>query len=132
MEKIVDIRERIEGRKKEELLEQFRVKIETIQKIAQCSACLYRCAMCGQHVRATDTDTAEQSELSSRGIALCPTCREEFEAYLSLSRGEKRPGLFWQNEAWMNMWEAWLGYRQALMDFIHSPEFRDILEELDR
>jgi len=129
MDKIVDIRKRIEGRKQKEQLKQYSGKVETIQKVVQCSSCHFRCAMCGIHTEMTDS--SNDSDSSSLDLTLCESCRSEFDDFLSVSRGEKRSNVFWHNNEWFEMWSAWLDYRQAITDFMDSPEFELLVEELN-
>ena len=47
MTKVVDMQEKIQTRKQEEQLKKYRGRVETIQKILQCSSCHYQM----RHVR---------------------------------------------------------------------------------
>jgi hypothetical protein len=85
--------------------------------------------MCGLHLKRTDASANSTS--SSFGFVFCESCREEFENYLSISGGEKRPDIFWHNKEWMNMWSAWINYQKAIKGFINSPEFKLLRDELD-
>jgi transcription elongation factor Elf1 len=119
MDKVVNIEERIEGQKQKKQLERHRGKIEAIQKLIQCTSCHMRCAMCGHHLK------------DAFAFAFCENCRDEFDDFLSISKGEKPPDVFWHNKEWIDMLSAWLNYRQAVNGFMNSPEFRLLLEELD-
>ncbi len=130
MDKIVNIRQRIEDRKQRERREQQLEKMETIQKVAQCTACHFRCAMCGVHLTAADTPC--QASSSPDGLMFCESCGQEFDDFMAISKGEKRPEVFWHNAEWFNMWSAWLDYRESISDFVNSAEFKCILEEIDR
>jgi hypothetical protein len=129
MNKIINIRDRIEGRIQERKLERYRGKMETIQTVAQCSSCHFRCAMCGLHLKMTDASANSTSP--SVGFIFCESCREEFENFLSISGGEKKSDIFWHNKEWMNMWSAWINYQKAIKGFINSPEFKSLRDELD-
>ena len=130
MDKIVDICDRIESKKQKIQAEKYRGKLEAIQKLIQCSACNFRCAMCGHHV-----DVAESSHGTppvSLGFSLCETCRDEFEDFLSVTEGGKTSDVSWHNEDWVKMWSAWLSYRRAITGFINSREFKRLMQELSR
>jgi hypothetical protein len=129
MDKVVNIEERIEGQKQKKQLERHRGKIEAIQKLIQCTSCHMRCAMCGHHLK--DAVSSHDALSSSFAFAFCENCRDEFDDFLSISKGEKRPDVFWHNKEWIDMLSAWLNYRQAVNGFMNSPEFRLLLEELD-
>jgi len=130
MDKVVNIRQRIEDKKQRERREHHREKMETIQKVVQCTACHFRCAMCGLHV--TAADSPDQPPTSPDGLTFCESCGQEFDDFLAISRGEKRPDISWHNKEWFNMWSAWLEYRESINDFLNSNEFKHILEEIDR
>ena len=130
MEKVINIEERLEHKKQKKQLEQNRGKIEAIQKIVRCSSCHFRCVMCGHHLQ--DSDSSDSSPSSSFGFAFCKNCGAEFEDFLAVSRGKSRPDVLWHNREWLKMWSAWLDYRQAMNGFVDSPEFKSLLEEIDK
>jgi len=125
MNKIIDMQEKIEDKKQKEQLEKYRGRVETIQKIVQCSACQFRCAMCGLQMSGADP-----SDKIRAGLALCEGCKSEFEDYVALSKGKKSPDVFWHNREWLEIWSAWLSYRKAINAFTASREFKLLLEEL--
>ena len=129
MKKIVDLQERIEGKKQKRKKELYQEKMETIQRVTQCSSCHFRCAMCGQYLN--ETDPACSADSSGFEYTFCDSCRGEFEDFMSVSRGEKHSGIFWHNREWEKMWLAWLDYQHAIAGFMDSPEFDLLLEELD-
>ena len=122
MDKVVNIRQRIEDKKQRARREQHHEKMETIQKVVQCAACHFRCAMCGIHL--TAADTPEPPPLSPDGLMFCENCGQEFEDFLTIAKGEKRPDIFWHNKEWLTMWSAWLDYRESVSDFVDSAEFK--------
>ena len=130
MDKVVNINERLASRKQERALEEHRGRIGAIQKIIQCSSCHLRCALCGQHLSESDCSTMRPS--SAFGFVFCFGCGAEFEEFLAVSRGEKSPEVSWHNKEWVKMWSAWLDYRQSINGFLDSPEFKSLLDELNR
>jgi hypothetical protein len=125
MKKIISLEERIEDKRHKERLEQYRGKIETIQKLLQCSACNLKCAMCGTQIEGPGTGCQGHS-----GLQFCGSCGEEFQEFLAIEKGQKEPSLFWHNEEWKEMWSAWLDYRKAMSAFLRSDEFKLLQEEL--
>jgi hypothetical protein len=125
MKKIISLEERIEDKRQKELLEQYRGKIETIQKILQCSSCHMKCAMCGAQIDGPGTGCQVHS-----GLQFCDCCGEEFQEFLAIKKGQKEPHLFWHNQEWKEMWSTWLDYRRAMSAFLRSAEFRLLQEEL--
>jgi hypothetical protein len=130
MKKIVDLEERIANKRQRESLEQYRGKIETIQKILQCSSCHLKCAMCGVQVEMNVSPP--NSRPAHLGLSFCESCREELDEFLSISKGGKEPTVFWHNKEWKDMWSAWLDYRRAMAAFLRSSEFKLLMEELNR
>ena len=125
MTKIVDMQHQIQKKRQKELIEKYRDRMETVQKMIQCSSCYFRCAMCGMPVERS------RAVKSSPGLTFCEGCRQEFEEYQDISRGEKQPELFWHNREWQNVWSSWLGYRRAISEFIKSRGFKLLIEEMD-
>ncbi len=128
MDKIVSLQKRIENKKQKDQLRQYRRKIQSIQKVTQCSSCHFRCAMCGLYLKPTDSTHHTHSSLPRN--TFCENCKGEFEEFIAISKGEKQSELFWQNEEWMNMWSTWVNHRKAINRFIDSSEFKLLLEEL--
>jgi hypothetical protein len=126
MTKIVDIHDQIERKKKKDHLEKYRGRLDSIQKIIQCSSCRFRCAMCGMQV-----PSGEAPERPPSGLSFCSDCRAEFEEFLSMSKGKRPPEVFWHNQEWVEVWRAWLEYRKAISAFVASKEYRLLLEELN-
>jgi hypothetical protein len=125
MNKVIDMQEKIEGKKQKEQLDKYRGRVETIQKIVQCSSCHFRCAMCGLQVGGADPVDKTPFRLT-----LCEGCKSEFEEYLAISKGKKIPNVFWHNREWLEIWTAWLSYRKAINAFTASREFKLLVEEL--
>lgn len=130
MKKIVDLEERIENKRQKESLKQYRGKIDTIQKIIQCSSCHLKCAMCGVQVEMNGSP--QKSHPAHLGLRFCDSCREELDEFLSIARGGKQPTVFWHNKEWKDMWSTWLDYRKAMAAFLQSSEFKLLMEELNR
>lgn len=129
MRKVVSIKERLENKKHREQIRRFRGKIDTIQRIIQCSSCQMKCAMCGVQMKEAENESHPIED--SLRLSFCKSCRGEFRDFIALSRGKKESDIFWHNSEWEKMWTSWLNYRKALNAFVESPEFRLILEELD-
>jgi hypothetical protein len=125
MTKIVDMQGQIQKKKEKELLEKYRGRVETIQKMVQCSSCHFRCAMCGVQV-----ERHGDEKNSPPGLTFCEGCRLEFEEYQDVSKGRKQPDVFWHNREWLNVWSSWLSYRRAVASFMNSREFRLLMEEM--
>jgi hypothetical protein len=110
MTKIVDIHDQLEKKKKKEHLEKYRGRLGSIQKIIQTSG--------------------EATERTPFGLSFCGDCMAEFEEFVSVTKGEKPPEVFWHNQEWTEIWRAWLDYRKAISAFVASKEYNLLLEEL--
>jgi hypothetical protein len=126
MTKIVDIHDQMERKKKKEHLEKYRGRLDSIQKVIQCSSCRFRCAMCGIQL-----SSGESTERPPSGLNLCGDCRAEFEEFVSVTKGKKPPEVFWHNQEWIEVWRSWLDYRKAISTFLASKEYHLLLEELN-
>ena len=129
MEKIVNLKDRIENKRQREQIERYRGKIKSIQKVIQCASCHFRCAMCGLHSR--PQERPESSDSESLEFTLCESCRREYDEFISITRGEKKAEVFWHNREWLKMWSAWLSYRKSVDHFMDSSELKLLLEELN-
>ena len=121
MDKVIDIQERLDRQRQGRQVREHRNKIQALQRVLQCTSCQFRCAVCGHHLNeAPDAP-------GPLGYVFCDSCRGEFEAFLEISSGESSPDVFWHNEAWLEMWSAWLDYQQAIHRFMHSREFMKLV-----
>jgi hypothetical protein len=127
MTKIVDIHDQLERKKKKEHMEKYRGRLDSMQKIIQCSSCRFRCAMCGTQVPPPGGTPAR----TPLGLSFCGDCMAEFEEFVSVTKGKKPPEVFWHNQEWIEVWRAWLDYRKAISAFVASKEYTLLLEEPD-
>jgi hypothetical protein len=125
MTKVIELQDQIQRKKKKDLLEKHRGRLESVQKIIQCTSCRFRCAMCGMQV---DGQGIANFPL---GLTFCESCRLEFEEYREITKGRKEPDVFWHNAEWLNVWSSWFNYRKAVASFMNSREFKLLIEELN-
>ena len=129
MNKVFNIRNLLENKKRKQQAELHREKMETLQRIVQCSSCHFKCAMCGYHLNTADEPYTPPTEFTN--FYLCESCRAEFEEYMQLRNGKKASDSFWHNREWMKLWSSWFDFQQAIKEFKNSAEFEQIIEELD-
>ena len=101
-------------------------KIDVLKRILQCARCQLRCSRCGTQIE--ETDSEQHSPLP---YPLCCGCREEYEVYLKLRRGEQDAGRYWHNKAWLEVWHTWLKHQNALDHYRNSKEFVKLLHEFE-
>ncbi len=129
MTKIVEITHRLEIEKRKKQAKLYGEKIRAIQRIVRCGSCHLKCSMCGRYLREEELGVSECSrELE---IALCPTCRGEFEDFKRISQNPGEPHLFWQKKAWLRVWQSWISFQKALKEFRESEEFKVLITEFD-
>lgn len=127
MEKVLNITARLENRKRKEQVEAYRDRFEAVQRVLQCSACQYKCAMCNRHIDRSDPSNPPPS--SPTEVSLCESCRSEFEAFKKISQeGPAEPDVFWHNRAWIELWACWVNYQQSINKFRNSFDFNKIAD----
>ena len=129
MSNVLNITDRLKGKKHKEQLKAYRRKVEAIQRIVQCTSCHFRCAMCGQHLTSDETECP--ADTHSSNCTLCDGCRAEFDSYLEMTHRKDGDELFWHNKEWLRLWSTWREYQQAIRRFRGSPEYKQLLEEPD-
>ena len=127
MDKILNITARLENKKRKEQIEAFRLKVEAVRMIAQCSTCQLKCAMCGHHVEAGSC-----CDSTDRDLNLCENCQAEYADFQDMMSGKRIMEVFWHNEAWMNLWSTWLKYQEAIRKFKSTPEFKQLAAKSER
>jgi hypothetical protein len=61
----------------------------------------------------------------------CPGCQEEYETFVRLKETGEESLCYWHNREWMTLWQKWLDYQAALKEYGESPEFIDLMRELE-
>jgi len=126
MSKIIDIEDRLklEQKKKEKVAKTK--KLEAVRKVMQCTRCLARCLKCG-----IQFDTHQMYQRFKGPFRLCASCQEEYEEFVRLKAEGGESPYFWHNRQWHKAWQAWLDYQQALKEYGESPEFIELLREVE-
>ncbi|MFH1629031.1 MAG: hypothetical protein ABIE47_09945 [Pseudomonadota bacterium] len=128
MEKVLNITARLEDRRRKEQVEAYRDKFEAVQRVLQCSACHFRCAMCGRQTKGPDSSSPPQPALAES--SLCESCLSEFEAFQKISKeGRSEADIFWHNDEWIELWACWLDYQRSIEKFRNSFDFNRLTEK---
>ena len=127
MDKVLNINDRLKDKKKKKHEEFHRHRMETVQRIVQCSSCHLTCAMCGSHMEAPDQCCPSAS--SQPSLNLCEFCSAEYNDFQKVSELDKNPEISWHNKEWMELWSSWENYRKAIKIFRNSKEFKQMLED---
>ena len=126
MSKVIDIEDRLRLEQRKKAKVDHAKKLETVRKTIQCTRCLARCAKCS-----VQFDTQEMYQRFKGPHRLCAGCQEEYEEFLRLQgTGEQSP-YYWHNKEWLQVWQTWLDYQQAMKDYGESPEFLDLVREVE-
>jgi len=108
-------------------------KIQAVRKVFQCTRCTLRCEKCGSQIDAQASHTpcaAEQGAETTAPYRFCENCLEEYLDYIERLKGRGNPDYYWHNEAWLKVWQGWIGYQNAIDQYLKSKEFTKLLQEL--
>lgn len=126
MSKVIDIEDRLKLEQKKKRRVDKAKKMEAVRKILQCTRCLARCHKCG-----VQFDTTKMYKRYQGPFRLCESCQEEYDEFRRLKAEGGESPLYWHNQAWINLWQSWLDYQQALKEYGESPEFVDLVREVE-
>jgi len=126
MSKVIDIEDRLKLEQKKKAKVERAKKMEVVRKVIQCTRCLARCAKCG-----VQFETQEMYQRHKTPFRFCASCLEEYEDFRRLQETGEESALYWHNREWAAMWQAWLDYQQALKEYGESPEFIDLVREVE-
>ncbi len=125
MSKVIDIEDRIKLEQKKRTKVDRAKKMEAVRKVVQCTRCLARCAKCG-----VQFETHEMYQRPKGPYRFCPFCQDEYEDFLRIKAGEGSV-YYWHNKEWVGLWQAWVDYQQAMKAYGESPEFIDLVREVE-
>lgn len=123
----IDNKLQIAEEKKTELIRKR--KILAIQKIFHCTHCASKCAKCGTQLGMVDHPG--QEEFNRRvPYRFCDSCAEEYLHYIDRLKGKADREQYWQNDAWLDLWQKWIDYQGAIDRYLKSREFIQLLNEI--
>ncbi len=128
MEKVLNITDRLESRKRKREAKRYRERLMAIERAVQCASCEFKCNMCGRQFREDERTPTS----AFGGYSLCDSCRSEFDDFIKISTKQETERMFWHKEAWLRLWSAWVDYQEALKKFRESSEFKQLLEHKGR
>ena len=127
MEKVLSITARLEDKRRKQQVEAYRDKFEAVQRVLQCSACHFKCAMCSRHIKGSESSSPPST--ASIESTLCESCRSEFEAFQQISKeGRSGSDIFWHNDEWIELWARWLDYQRSISKFKNSFDFKQLTD----
>lgn len=126
MSKVIDLEKRLQQEQKKKGKIEKAKKLEFIRKFLQCKRCLARCSMCG-----VQFDPQEMYKRYQGPYRFCSSCQEEYDEYRRIKESGEEPGLYYHNKEWLAIWDNWLNYQDSLKKYTESPEFIELLREVD-
>lgn len=126
MSKIIDLEKRLQQEQKKKAKVDKAKKLEYIRKFLQCKRCLARCAMCG-----VQFDPQEMYKRYQGPYRFCSACQEEYDEYCRVKESGGETTIYYHNDEWLALWENWLNYQDSLKKYTESPEFIELLREVD-
>ncbi len=126
MSKIIDLEKRLQQEQKKKVKVDKAKKLEFIRKFLQCKRCLARCSMCG-----VQFDPQEMYKRYYGPYRFCSSCQEEYDEYRRVKDSGEETTIYYHNQEWLALWENWLDYQESLKKYTESPEFIELLREVD-
>jgi hypothetical protein len=127
MTKVIDIEDRLRLEQRKKAKVEKAKKLEAVRKMMQCCRCLARCARCG-----IQFDTTEMYKRYPGPYRLCSFCQEEYDDFLRITEKGQESLCYWHNREWLALWRSWMDYQQAMKTYSESPEFIDLVRELEQ
>jgi hypothetical protein len=105
-------------------------KILAVQKIFQCTQCVFKCEKCGTQMSQVEHDGKGYGRRLKIPYRFCESCSEEYVDYIERLNGRGDPDYYWHNENWLEVWRRWIDYQGVLDRYMKSKEFIQLLQEL--
>lgn len=114
--------------KKAELIR--RRKVLAIQKVFQCTQCVFKCEKCGIQISHNYQAGEKDNKNLKVPYRLCVSCSEEYTDYINQNKGKGDHDSYWHNKSWLDLWKKWIDYQSAIDRYLKSKEFLQLLQEL--
>ena len=124
----IDNKLQLSKEKKAELVRKR--KISAVQKVFQCTHCTFKCEKCGTQMSMDGEGTGSIKKDPRIPYRFCEGCSEEYVDYIERLKGGGDPDIYWHNEAWLQLWRAWIDYQSAMDRYLKSKEFLQLMKEL--
>lgn len=116
-------------KKKQKRIDQDNAKKAlALLKVFECASCHLKCARCGTRLELSQI----QSVVSGIPYRFCESCEEEFIDFQKRVGGSASNRIYWYNDEWLGMWEAWTNYQESVKRFLNSKEVIRLRYELRR
>jgi hypothetical protein len=128
MKKIISLNDKLRLSAEQKATVQRKRKILAVRKVFQCTHCASKCERCGAGIQ---SDDAAHSHTTRVPYNFCGSCADEYVDYIEQLQGKGDPQAYWQNHAWLKVWQTWIEYQGATDNYLRSKEFRRLIEELN-
>jgi len=105
-------------------------KILAVQKIFHCTHCASKCEKCGTQIGMQMSPCKQKLFELRVPYRFCESCSEEYIDYIEHLKGGGNPKNYWHNDAWLELWKAWIDYQFTIDRYLKSKEFKRLVDEL--
>ena len=105
-------------------------KIMAVRKVFHCTHCASKCEKCGSQLGLGPGNGQKKPASQHIPYNFCESCSEEYIDYLKRLQGGGNPEHYWHNDAWLDIWQKWIHYHNAIDTYLKSKEFTRLLQEL--
>ena len=130
MTKIIQLDDKLQHSKEKKAEIIRKRKILAVQKIFQCTQCIFKCEKCGTQIRHDQKSTVGAAGDFKVPYRFCESCSEEYGDYIQRLQGKLTPEYYWHNQDWIEVWNKWIDYQNVMGRYLKSKEFRRLLSEL--
>ena len=130
MADIIPLKNKLQHTKEKEAEIIRKRKILAVQKIFQCTHCMFKCEKCGTQISTEDKSGINKKKELRIPYRFCESCTEEYTDYIKSLQGKGDPQYYWHNEEWLELWRKWIDYQGVMDRYLKSKEFKRLLQEL--
>ncbi len=130
MADIISIEEKRADARKQEAALRLQRKRAALRTLRRCACCSSECEKCGEAIPPGCARHGNDEHRLRVPYRFCENCSEDYIAYIERLKGRTDPECYWRNEAWLEVWTAWIHYRAAMDRHFKSKEFLQLVREL--
>jgi hypothetical protein len=124
---LISLNDKLKLTEREKALAERKRKILAVRQAFHCTHCAAKCERCGIGLGPKSSPRSDNHRIPYN---FCDSCADEYIDYINQLQGKGDPFAYWHNHAWLKTWRAWIEYQGAVDEYMHSKEFRQLIEEL--
>jgi Pyruvate/2-oxoacid:ferredoxin oxidoreductase delta subunit len=128
--KIIQLDDKLQHTKEKKAEIIRKQKILAVQKMFQCTQCIFKCEKCGIQIGHDQKSKVGPTGDLKVSYRFCESCTEEYADYIKRLKGKVNPEYYWHNQDWIEVWNKWIDYQNVMNRYLKSKEFRRLLNEL--